>query len=76
MGWTGTLRPLWVPAAFGTAFNIFLLRQFFQRIPRSLPEAMIGTYVLSHGYYDAYYLQAQKLRRMQESACSASSRST
>jgi aspartyl-tRNA(Asn)/glutamyl-tRNA(Gln) amidotransferase subunit A len=25
---------------------------------------MIGTYVLSHGYYDAYYLQAQKLRRM------------
>ena len=27
---------------------------------------MIGTYVLSHGYYDAYYLQAQKLRRMIE----------
>jgi aspartyl-tRNA(Asn)/glutamyl-tRNA(Gln) amidotransferase subunit A len=25
---------------------------------------MIGTYVLSHGYYDAYYLQAQKIRRM------------
>jgi aspartyl-tRNA(Asn)/glutamyl-tRNA(Gln) amidotransferase subunit A len=25
---------------------------------------MIGAYVLSHGYYDAYYLQAQKLRRM------------
>jgi aspartyl-tRNA(Asn)/glutamyl-tRNA(Gln) amidotransferase subunit A len=25
---------------------------------------MIGSYVLSHGYYDAYYLQAQKLRRM------------
>ena len=25
---------------------------------------MIGTYVLAHGYYDAYYLQAQKLRRM------------
>ena len=23
-----------------------------------------GTYVLSHGYYDAYYLQAQKIRRM------------
>ncbi len=27
-------------------------------------RVMIGTYVLSHGYYDAYYLQAQKLRRM------------
>ena len=25
---------------------------------------MMGTYVLSHGYYDAYYVQAQKLRRM------------
>jgi aspartyl-tRNA(Asn)/glutamyl-tRNA(Gln) amidotransferase subunit A len=25
---------------------------------------MIGTYVLSHGYYDAYYLQAQRLRRL------------
>jgi aspartyl-tRNA(Asn)/glutamyl-tRNA(Gln) amidotransferase subunit A len=25
---------------------------------------MTGTYVLSHGYYDAYYLQAQKIRRM------------
>ena len=25
---------------------------------------MVGAYVLSHGYYDAYYLQAQKIRRM------------
>ena len=25
---------------------------------------MIGTYVLSHGYYDAYYIQAQKIRRL------------
>ncbi|VFR56822.1 Aspartyl-tRNA(Asn) amidotransferase subunit A @ Glutamyl-tRNA(Gln) amidotransferase subunit A [plant metagenome] len=25
---------------------------------------LIGAYVLSHGYYDAYYLQAQRLRRM------------
>ncbi|MEZ5613014.1 MAG: Asp-tRNA(Asn)/Glu-tRNA(Gln) amidotransferase subunit GatA [Rhodocyclaceae bacterium] len=25
---------------------------------------LAGTYVLSHGYYDAYYLQAQKLRRL------------
>ncbi len=25
---------------------------------------LVGTYVLSHGYYDAYYLQAQKIRRM------------
>ncbi|MCG9063950.1 Asp-tRNA(Asn)/Glu-tRNA(Gln) amidotransferase subunit GatA [Laribacter hongkongensis] len=25
---------------------------------------MVGTYVLSHGYYDAYYIQAQKIRRL------------
>ena len=25
---------------------------------------LVGTYVLSHGYYDAYYLQAQRLRRL------------
>jgi len=25
---------------------------------------MLGTYVLSHGYYDAYYLKAQKVRRL------------
>ncbi|MEY2893453.1 MAG: hypothetical protein RJA98_3361 [Pseudomonadota bacterium] len=32
--------------------------------PEVRRRIMIGTYVLSHGYYDAYYLQAQKLRRM------------
>ena len=25
---------------------------------------LVGTYVLSHGYYDAYYLKAQKVRRL------------
>ena len=38
-GWIGTLMPLWVPAWFGSAFNIFLLRQFFMTIPRELTEA-------------------------------------
>ncbi len=32
--------------------------------PEVKRRIMIGTYVLSHGYYDAYYLQAQKLRRL------------
>ncbi len=27
-------------------------------------RVLIGTYVLSHGYYDAYYLKAQKVRRL------------
>lgn len=39
LGWIGTLNPLWVPAWFGGAFNIFMLRQFFLGIPRDLDEA-------------------------------------
>jgi multiple sugar transport system permease protein len=35
----GTLRPLWIPAWFGSAFSIFLLRQFFLTIPDELCEA-------------------------------------
>lgn len=35
----GSLKPLWLPAWFGGAFNIFLLRQFFMTIPRELDEA-------------------------------------
>lgn len=32
--------------------------------PEVQRRILIGTYVLSHGYYDAYYLQAQRVRRM------------
>lgn len=32
--------------------------------PEVQRRILIGTYVLSHGYYDAYYLQAQRLRRL------------
>ena len=39
LGWIGSFRPLWVPAWFGSAFNIFLLRQFFMTIPRDLSDA-------------------------------------
>ena len=39
LGWVGTYRPLWVPAFFGGAFSIFLLRQFFRTIPMELSEA-------------------------------------
>ena len=35
----GTLRPLWLPTFFGTAFSIFLLRQFYLTIPDDLSEA-------------------------------------
>lgn len=39
LGLIGTLMPLWLPAFFGGAFNIFLLRQFFRTIPEELCEA-------------------------------------
>jgi multiple sugar transport system permease protein len=39
LDWIGTFRPLWVPAWFGSAFSIFLLRQFFRTIPFELSEA-------------------------------------
>ena len=32
--------------------------------PEVKRRILIGTYVLSHGYYDAYYLKAQKIRRL------------
>ncbi len=35
----GTFKPLWLPAWFGSAFSIFLLRQFFLTIPDDLGEA-------------------------------------
>jgi multiple sugar transport system permease protein len=39
LGWVGTLQPLWVGSFFASAFNVFLLRQFFRTIPRDLSEA-------------------------------------
>lgn len=39
LGWIGTFMPLWVPAWFASAFNVFLLRQFFMSIPRELEES-------------------------------------
>jgi multiple sugar transport system permease protein len=39
--WVNSFRPLIVPAYFGSAFNIFLLRQFFLTIPIELEDAAI-----------------------------------
>jgi ABC-type glycerol-3-phosphate transport system permease component len=39
LGWIGTFKPLWVGAWFGSAFFIFLLRQFFRTIPDELSDA-------------------------------------
>lgn len=39
--WIDTFYPLIVPAFFGGAFNVFLLRQFFMTLPRELDEAAL-----------------------------------
>ncbi|HRA68930.1 MAG TPA: carbohydrate ABC transporter permease, partial [Caldilinea sp.] len=39
LGWVGTYAPLIVPYFFGSAFNIFLLRQFMLTIPLELSDA-------------------------------------
>ena len=60
LDWIGTYRPLWVPAWFGSAFSIFLLRQFFRTIPFELTEAaklIDKSYAFSSRAYSAavYY---------------------
>ncbi len=39
LGWTGTFLPLVIPPFLGSAFSIFLLRQFFLTIPQELSDA-------------------------------------
>lgn len=41
LGWIGTFLPLIVPSFLGSAFFIFLLRQFFMGIPHELSEAAV-----------------------------------
>ncbi len=39
LGWVGTFKPLIVPSLFGSAFFVFLLRQFFMTVPQELSDA-------------------------------------
>jgi ABC-type glycerol-3-phosphate transport system permease component len=39
IGWVNTFYPLTIPAFFGNALYIFLLRQFFMTIPKELEDA-------------------------------------
>jgi multiple sugar transport system permease protein len=41
LGWVGTFKPLTIPPLAGSAFFIFLLRQFFMTIPRELEDAAL-----------------------------------
>ena len=51
-GWVGSFKPMWIPTFFGSAFSIFLLRQFFMGIPRDLTEA---AYVDGAGDFRIYW---------------------
>ncbi len=39
LGWYNTLTPMWLGAVFGSAFFIFLLRQFMKGVPQDLEDA-------------------------------------
>jgi ABC-type glycerol-3-phosphate transport system permease component len=39
LDWYNTLYPLWVTSFFASAFNVFLMHQFFKGIPRDLEDA-------------------------------------
>jgi ABC-type glycerol-3-phosphate transport system permease component len=52
LGWVNTLRPLWVPSFFGTAFYIFLMRQAFLSIPNDLEDA---AKIDGCGYFRIYW---------------------
>lgn len=41
LGWVGGFKPLVVPALAGSAFFVFLMRQFFMTIPRELEDAAL-----------------------------------
>jgi multiple sugar transport system permease protein len=51
-GWINTLKPLIVPAWFGSPFYIFLLRQFLLNIPRELEEAAM---IDGANHFQIYY---------------------
>lgn len=41
LGWIGTFKPLTIPPLAGSAFFVFLMRQFFMTIPRELEDAAL-----------------------------------
>ncbi len=51
LGWINTILPLVVPAYFGGAFYVFLMRQFFLTIPKELDEAAIVDGASRFGIY-------------------------
>lgn len=52
IGWYGTYMPLVVPAFFGNAFFIFLIRQYMRTIPKDLDEAAL---IDGASYFQIYW---------------------
>lgn len=52
LGWYNSLQPLWVGAFFGSAFYIFLLRQFMKGIPKDLEDS---AKIDGCGYFGIYW---------------------
>jgi aspartyl-tRNA(Asn)/glutamyl-tRNA(Gln) amidotransferase subunit A len=50
--------------AYGTLADMYARTRAEGFGPEVKRRILVGTYVLSHGYYDAYYLKAQKARRL------------
>ena len=51
-GWLDSLKPMIVPAFFAYPYNVFLLRQFFKSIPKSIDEAAI---IDGCNHFDIYF---------------------
>lgn len=60
LDWVGTYNPLTIPALFGDAFSIFLLRQFYLTIPHELSEAARIDGASEYGIYGRIILQLAK----------------
>ncbi len=52
LGMYNTWFPLWLPSLFGSAFNIFLLRQFFMTLPKDIEDA---ARIDGCGYFGTYW---------------------
>lgn len=61
LGWVDTFKPLIVPSWFGSAFNIFLLRQFFMTIPHELDDAALIDGASRFGIYWRIALPLSKM---------------
>jgi multiple sugar transport system permease protein len=60
LGWINTHYPLIVPAWFGNAFGIFLLRQFFLTLPQELMDAAKIDGCTPYGVYARIWLPLAK----------------